>query len=285
MCWKKGSWQHVLWTLGGAPQTQHPWAALHRAEPRASSRGCGEQRHDFASATEGASLPGLNTRIETSQSSLNSPRWMLGFFNTTQTPGRGRELEPCSGFLEVQEIQILFYRTDQSALAKAPFCSGSVWLSSVAQGGPAQACLHKHQFLQEIHAQQCTWRNASSIKNQLLKRNPYYLNMGARLVNLKAHMKPISCNFVAIYNWGCVDVCIIGFKCRSQWTDWSFWLFVSPVYSTTVWTTVFYLEGTGNHPAFLVLKEWNTPPCIKEKICIWFDAKTSCVLCLPLAVI
>lgn len=251
----------------------------------ASSRGCGEQRHDFASATEGASLPGV--RAETSQPSLQSQRWMSSFFqhNSNIRQSEAESLSPALAFLKCRRYKLLLYRTDQSALAKAPFCSGSVWLSSVAQGGLAQACLHKHQFLQEIHAQQCTWRNASSITNQLLKRNPYYLNMGARLVNLKAHMKPISCNFVAIYNWGCVDVCIIGFKCRSQWTDWSFWLFVSPVYSTTVWTTVFYLEGTGNHPAFLVLKEWNTPPCIKEKICIWFDAKTSCVLCLPLAVI
>lgn len=73
-------------------------------------------------------------------------------------------------------------------------------------GGLAQAQLHTHQVLQEIYLHQCTWRNASSIKKQL-KRNPYYLNMGARLVNLKAHMKPISCNFVAIYNWGvCVRV-------------------------------------------------------------------------------
>lgn len=110
--------------------------------------------------------------------------------------------------------------------------------------------------------------------------------MGARLVNLKAHMKPISRNFVATYNWCvCVYVCIIGFKCRSQWIDWSFWLFVSPVYSTTVWTTVFYLEVTGNHPAILALKEWNPLPFIKEKINIWSGEKTSRVLCLWLAMI
>lgn len=80
-------------------------------------------------------------------------------------------------------------------------------------------------------------------------------------------------------------MCIIGFKCRSQWIDWSFWLFVSPVYSTTVWTTVFYLEVTGNHPAILALKEWNPLPFIKEKINIWSGEKTSRVLCLWLAMI
>lgn len=78
-------------------------------------------------------------------------------------------------------------------------------------------------------------------------------------------------------------MCIIGFKCRSQWIDWSFWLFVRPVYSTTVWTTVFYLEVSGNHPATLVLKEWNPLPYIKEKINIWSEALH--VLCLWLAVI
>jgi len=82
-----------------------------------------------------------------------------------------------------------------------------------------------------------------------------------------------------------VYVCIIGFKCRSQWTDWSFWLFVSPLYFTTVWTTVFYLEVTSNRPTFLVLKEWNPLPLIKEKINIWFEENTSRLLCLWLAVI
>lgn len=57
-----------------------------------------------------------------------------------------------------------------------------------------------------MYLHQCTWRNASSINKDFFLA-AFYLNMGARLVNLKAHMKPTSCNFGAIYNWGvCVRV-------------------------------------------------------------------------------
>lgn len=223
MCWKKGSWQPVLWTLWGLYKLsthgllctgQNPGQmSLFQRMWGTKTWFCFSYRGNLTTRTEyqGWNLPAIITI-----SKMN-----VGFFkhNSNTRHSEADSSSPALAFLKSRGYEFLFHRTDQPALSKAPFCSGSVWLSSVAQGGLAQAYLHKHQFLQEIHAQQCTWRNASSIKNQLLKRNPYYLNMGARLVNLKAHMKPISCNFVAIYNWG-VCVCVYNWFQMQVTMDW-----------------------------------------------------------------
>lgn len=150
------------------------------------SRRGGEQMYSFASAMEGSLPPELNAKVEA--------RWMHFYFlhnpNYQAVQQQRTQVLLWLSF-SAWDTNSLFYRIDQLALSKASLCFGSVWLSSIAKKRSSTSLATQTLISPRNILKQCTWRNALSIKNQPLKRNPYYLNMGARLVNLKAHMKSI----------------------------------------------------------------------------------------------
>lgn len=152
----------------GAPQTQHPWAALHKAEPLAEEpllEDVGNKDMILLQLQREPRyqdwIPGLKPASH--HYNVKDECWFFQPNSNTRQP-EAESSSPALAFLKCRRYKLLFYRTDQSALSKAPFCSVSVWLSSVAQEDQ-----HRPTYTNIIFSKKYTHSNALGEMPQVLK--------------------------------------------------------------------------------------------------------------------